>query len=101
MEYLKYNSPNPIYYENDRYEEPSSTTPDLDVHNILQHVKKTTLAYCICGGPYDPNIFMIQCDRCDNWFHGNCVDVREYQALDIDKYHCPRCQDIFGPSIGM
>ncbi|RZC33738.1 lysine-specific demethylase 7B [Asbolus verrucosus] len=26
-------------------------------------------SYCLCGQPYDPNIFMIQCDACKDWFH--------------------------------
>jgi hypothetical protein len=34
---------------------------------------------------------MIQCDFCNNWFHGSCVDVSATDALDIDKYKCPDC----------
>lgn len=26
--------------------------------------------YCICRKPYDYMQFMIQCDACDDWFHG-------------------------------
>ncbi|XP_049527858.1 histone lysine demethylase PHF8 isoform X2 [Dermacentor silvarum] len=55
--------------------------------------------YCVCGQPYDPNLFMIQCDVCKDWFHGNCIDVKEHDACDIIKYHCPQCQLTFGPSI--
>lgn len=55
--------------------------------------------YCVCGQPYDPNLFMIQCDVCKDWFHGNCVDVKEHDACDIIKYHCPQCQLSFGPSV--
>ncbi|CAN7983467.1 unnamed protein product [Ixodes pacificus] len=55
--------------------------------------------YCVCGQPYDPNQFMIQCDVCKDWFHGSCVDVKEHDAGDIIKYHCPQCQLSFGPSV--
>ncbi|OQR68752.1 lysine-specific demethylase 7B-like [Tropilaelaps mercedesae] len=27
--------------------------------------------YCLCGQPYDPERFMIQCDVCKDWFHGS------------------------------
>ena len=35
--------------------------------------------------------FMIQCDYCDVWFHGSCVNVAPSDVLDIDKYKCPGC----------
>jgi hypothetical protein len=42
---------------------------------------------------------MIACDVCHVWFHGECVGVAETQARTIDKYHCPKCSPICGPSI--
>jgi hypothetical protein len=42
---------------------------------------------------------MIQCDICKDWFHGNCVGVKKYLSNDLDKFHCPRCESIHGPSI--
>ncbi|XP_046841097.1 lysine-specific demethylase 7A-like [Xenia sp. Carnegie-2017] len=53
--------------------------------------------YCICRQPYDEMQFMIQCDACDDWFHGSCVGIEEYQANDIERYHCPRCAPKYGP----
>ncbi|XP_028408036.1 lysine-specific demethylase 7B-like isoform X2 [Dendronephthya gigantea] len=53
--------------------------------------------YCICRKPYDYLQFMIQCDVCDDWFHGSCVGIEEYQANDIERYHCPRCAPRNGP----
>lgn len=32
------------------------------------------VSYCLCGQPYDPNIFMIQCDGCEVWFHSRYVN---------------------------
>ncbi|XP_014478658.1 PREDICTED: lysine-specific demethylase 7A-like isoform X2 [Dinoponera quadriceps] len=57
------------------------------------------VTYCLCGRSYDPEQFMIQCDVCKEWYHGECVEVKEYLAIDFDKYHCPRCQVICGSSI--
>ncbi|KAK3856195.1 hypothetical protein Pcinc_037467 [Petrolisthes cinctipes] len=55
--------------------------------------------YCLCGESTDLSRFMIQCDICKDWFHGRCVGVREYQAVDIDRFHCPRCEAYNGPSV--
>ncbi|KAI8511679.1 Lsd1/2 complex PHD finger containing protein Phf2 [Branchiostoma belcheri] len=55
--------------------------------------------YCICRQPYDVTRFMIECDVCENWFHGSCVGVEEHQAADIDKYHCPNCAKVHGPLV--
>lgn len=35
---------------------------------------------------------MIQCDDCDEWYHGSCVDITASEALDIGKYRCKRCK---------
>ena len=35
---------------------------------------------------------MIQCDVCDEWFHGRCVGITPGEALMIDKYFCPFCK---------
>ncbi|KAK7916207.1 hypothetical protein WMY93_011968 [Mugilogobius chulae] len=42
---------------------------------------------------------MIECDICQDWFHGSCVGVEEENAAEIDLYHCPNCQVIHGPSV--
>merc|ERR1719354_393152 len=42
---------------------------------------------------------MIQCDICRDWMHGECVRLDEIQAADVDKYHCPKCTPLCGPSI--
>ena len=32
--------------------------------------------YCICRRPFDEKRFMIGCDGCEEWFHGDwCVDL--------------------------
>ncbi|XP_050314643.1 histone lysine demethylase PHF8-like isoform X2 [Anthonomus grandis grandis] len=63
------------------------------------NMSETEPSYCLCGQPYDPDIFMIQCDSCKDWFHSRCCNFREWQAIEIDKYHCPRCTPLIGPSI--
>ncbi|KAM9785474.1 histone lysine demethylase PHF8 [Neosynchiropus ocellatus] len=55
--------------------------------------------YCLCRLPYDVTRFMIECDICQDWFHGSCVGVEEEKAAEIDLYHCPNCQVSHGPSV--
>ena len=47
--------------------------------------------YCFCKKPWN-NQFMIQCDFCQEWYHGKCVDVTPTEALNIDKYKCRACR---------
>ena len=47
--------------------------------------------FCICRKG-DNHSWMIACDGgCDDWFHGNCVHIRERDGDLIDKYICPNC----------
>ncbi|XP_069101562.1 uncharacterized protein [Argopecten irradians] len=39
--------------------------------------------YCVCRKPCNGR-FMIQCDYCDEWYHGSCVNISATDALDID-----------------
>ncbi|KAI9313634.1 hypothetical protein BX666DRAFT_1863994 [Dichotomocladium elegans] len=47
--------------------------------------------YCICRKPYDVPRFMIACDRCDQWFHGECIGISEREGEFIDLYFCGEC----------
>ncbi|XP_071498339.1 uncharacterized protein [Diadema antillarum] len=40
----------------------------------------------------DGGSLMIQCDGCDEWFHGACVCITEADSMNIDKYFCPFCK---------
>lgn len=47
--------------------------------------------FCICRKG-DNHTWMIACDGgCEEWFHGNCVNIRERDGELIDKYICPTC----------
>ncbi|KAL4646279.1 CXXC-type zinc finger protein 1 [Arapaima gigas] len=47
--------------------------------------------YCICRKP-DINCFMIGCDNCNEWFHGNCINVTEKMAKAIREWYCEKCR---------
>jgi hypothetical protein len=48
--------------------------------------------HCLCRKP-DDGQFMIQCDYCDEWYHGACINLTPEQADMWVKFRCPRCQD--------
>ena len=48
--------------------------------------------FCICRQPESD--FMIQCDRCKEWYHGNCIGITKRKARSIDTYICVGCKDV-------
>ncbi|XP_052704608.1 uncharacterized protein LOC128180527 [Crassostrea angulata] len=47
--------------------------------------------FCFCRKG-DNGSFMIQCDRCDEWYHDDCVGVNAELADKWTEYFCPACQ---------
>jgi COMPASS component SPP1 len=49
--------------------------------------------YCICKKP-DNHRWMIGCDGgCDDWFHGDCVNMKQADEGLVDKFICPMCEE--------
>jgi COMPASS component SPP1 len=49
--------------------------------------------YCICKKP-DNHKWMIGCDGgCDDWFHGDCVNMKQADEHLVDKFICPQCEE--------
>jgi len=36
---------------------------------------------------------MIGCDKCEEWYHGDCIDITEEESRFIKKFFCPRCRE--------
>jgi len=53
--------------------------------------------YCFCRRRYDPKVFMIACDLCDEWYHGACVGITEQAASRVASYVCPTCRGESNP----
>ncbi|KAI7886646.1 hypothetical protein K492DRAFT_186499 [Lichtheimia hyalospora FSU 10163] len=68
--------------------------------NSLRHMGAKSnddqVLYCICRKPYDVPRFMIACDRCDQWFHGECIGISEKEGEFIDLYFCTDCAQATG-----
>lgn len=64
---------------------------------------------CVCGHlsteagadkvPEEEWQLQIECDICHTWYHARCVKLGRIGVLAVDKYHCPRCELMCGPSI--
>ncbi len=55
--------------------------------------------YCLCRGP-DDHRWMICCENCDDWFHGECINLnKEVGENLIEKFICPRCTNKYVTSI--
>ena len=49
--------------------------------------------YCICRGP-DDHRWMIGCDVCEDWFHGECVQLDKETGEElVERFVCPNCTD--------
>jgi COMPASS component SPP1 len=48
--------------------------------------------YCICRGP-DDHRWMINCDNCQEWFHGECINLDQEIGDMAETFICPSCTD--------
>jgi hypothetical protein len=68
-------------------------------NEMIGRVERQTTYTCSCGEGFTSQQFSIQCDSCKEWFHGICVQLQDFEAEEIDKFFCPKCQLICGQSI--
>ncbi|KAG6336952.1 hypothetical protein ID866_2146 [Astraeus odoratus] len=47
--------------------------------------------YCVCKTQYDEDRVMIACDRCDEWYHTQCVNMPDLEIDLVDQFICPPC----------
>ncbi|CAH8534268.1 unnamed protein product [Schistosoma turkestanicum] len=62
-------------------------------------LKANEMLYCLCRTPYEPTRVYIACDRCDEWYHPECVGLTPEQAVNhTDTYLCPTCCQLSQPT---
>jgi len=46
--------------------------------------------YCICEMPYNPDLFMVMCNECEEWYHPKCLG---YEVTELpDAFICNDCK---------
>ncbi|CAH9137395.1 unnamed protein product [Cuscuta epithymum] len=58
----------------------------VSCENELKLLRDRCLLYCICRRPYDQRA-MIACDKCDEWYHFDCIQLSSLPKI----YICPAC----------
>lgn len=59
---------------------------------IATILRDENVAYCICRSS-DSSRFMICCDFCEEWYHGDCIQITEKESKQIKKYFCDKCRE--------
>ncbi|KAM7411556.1 hypothetical protein PAMA_021513 [Pampus argenteus] len=83
----------PGQYDDAQEEEEDKKVGDYSSISDTEGYDSNAL-YCICRQKHNKR-FMICCDSCQEWFHGDCVGVRETQGRKMERigqeYICPPC----------
>lgn len=65
----------------------AASLPALPLSPLPKYNAEGMELYCVCRKP-DSGKWMIGCDGCEDWFHGECINVAEEDGDLIDKYFC-------------
>jgi hypothetical protein len=63
---------------------PAGADRSGDLYDDESGAEEDEQLYCVCRGPNEG--FMIMCDKCDEWFHGDCVRISEYGIVSDDGF---------------
>ncbi|KAF8216188.1 hypothetical protein K438DRAFT_1800214 [Mycena galopus ATCC 62051] len=61
-----------------------SEKPEDEEEDVLAAAAEDDKLYCI-------DRFMIACDKCDEWYHTQCVDMPDLVVDLVDQFFCPLC----------
>ncbi|OAF69087.1 hypothetical protein A3Q56_03164 [Intoshia linei] len=90
-----YNTPKIKHGSNPRNSRLDKDSSEESMNDVDDDARYQQL-YCICRSPYN-NRFMIRCDTCKEWFHGNCVNVSPEMGHQMEinntAWYCQSCQD--------
>mmetsp|Transcript_5298 Transcript_5298/g.21660 ORF Transcript_5298/g.21660 Transcript_5298/m.21660 type:complete len:200 (+) Transcript_5298:156-755(+) len=48
--------------------------------------------YCTCEMPYNPDLFMVECESCEEWYHPQCVGTTKKRVEKLAHFECPSCE---------
>lgn len=61
------------------------------VRQVEESDKEDDKLYCVCKTGYDEDRVMIACDKCDEWYHTQCVNMPDLEIDLVDQFTCPPC----------
>lgn len=50
--------------------------------------------FCLCALPYNPDLDMIQCEGCNEWYHPECIKISDEEIQKVGQgnaWTCPEC----------
>ena len=53
--------------------------------------QQTIAVYCLCRQPEVEGESMVQCDKCDEWYHNDCITCPSTCDMKSVKWFCPNC----------
>lgn len=69
--------------------DPNEALAHKGIYYPFYNHSHTLQSYCYCNqSSYG---FMIGCDRCGGWFHGDCVNITPHKARKLTTYFCYSC----------
>lgn len=48
--------------------------------------------FCACAQPYNPDRLMVECERCEDWFHPECVGETQESVTAEPTWMCRTCR---------
>ncbi|KAJ0441492.1 putative [histone H3]-dimethyl-L-lysine(36) demethylase chromatin regulator PHD family [Helianthus annuus] len=53
---------------------------------------KRVTVYCKCNMPYNPEAYMVQCDKCKDWYHPSCLGLEIEDHEKLEEFVCSKCR---------
>lgn len=47
--------------------------------------------YCLCEMPFNPDLFMVECEGCSEWHHPACVQLTQEEVQKMTHFVCAEC----------
>lgn len=65
-------------------------------HPLASVLEEAMSVFCVCRQPDTGDKAMINCDRCKDWFHYDCVGIPAEGPGEATEYLCPKCSEETG-----
>ncbi|KAI7725482.1 hypothetical protein M8C21_008034, partial [Ambrosia artemisiifolia] len=81
---------------------PNDTGTEFRTNNILlkgnPNGHRLAPRCQLCAKPYNSDLTYILCEKCNNWFHAEAVELQESKIVDLFGFKCCRCRRIKIPA---